>query len=132
MITRELLLGRLALGFGIVAFIASLLFAAHVFLSTPSPPSRPPDAPVRSSSPAAEPGLLVVSLFPEGRLDAVTDAAGRPVPGRFPLALPARLALPPGRYRVEVSSPRSGCRRTADVVVVSGTRSEVRETCATP
>lgn len=44
MIGRELLLGRAALLFGVVAFVASLLFAAHVFLSAPAPPAAVPAA----------------------------------------------------------------------------------------
>ncbi len=104
LLTRELLLGRVVLIFGVAALVAALAFALHVVVSAPEPEAeagglatatharetRP--APAAGTSAAA--GRLLVALVPGGVLEEVVDEAGRRVAG--PRALPASLPLPPG------------------------------------
>ncbi|MBP7677740.1 MAG: serine/threonine protein kinase [Thermoanaerobaculia bacterium] len=137
LLTRELLLGRVVLIFGIGAFVAALAFALHVVVSAPEPDAeagglaRAQDASeVRSDSATGTPapaGRLLVALVPAGVLEEVVDEAGRRVAG--PRPLPASLPLPPGAYRARLVHPESGCAMTVTFDVRPGGTTRVLESC---
>jgi len=95
-----------------------------------APAARPAarSGPARAASAPEEPrGVLEVAPFPGGELEEVRNESGRVVGARHPL--PARLTLPPGRYRLRLASRSMDCVRTLDVVVEAGRTASVRESC---
>jgi hypothetical protein len=135
LLSRELVLGRAVLLFGITAFAGALAFAVHVVVSAPAPPPAPVPAPAVAERPAAPavpsaPGRLLVALVPGGVLEELADAAGRTVAART--ALPADLALPAGRYRARLAHAESGCAMTVAFEVRPGETTRVLESCAEP
>lgn len=88
--------------------------------ATPTQEARP--APAATAN-----GVLEVSLLPSGELVEVTDAVGTPLVGRR--SLPARLELPPGRYRVRLASPALDCERSVAVTLRPGRTTAVKESC---
>ncbi len=140
LVTRELLLGRVVLMFGIAALVAALAFALHVVVSAPEPDAEAgglaPAAPAaeardaRTASATGAPaaaGRLLVALVPGGVLEEVVDEAGRRVAG--PRPLPASLPLPPGSYRARLAHPESGCALTVTFDVRPGGTTRVLESC---
>jgi serine/threonine-protein kinase len=141
LLSRELLLGRVVLLFGLASFLGALAFALHVVVSAPEPPAggigtrggpggglaRP--APAARAGPAP-PGLLLVALVPDGVLEEVRSAGGLRVAG--PERLPAQLRLPAGSYRAILSSAASGCAVTVAFEVRPGATTRVLETCVDP
>ena len=136
LLSRELLLGRVVLLFGIAAFVGALAFALHVVVSAPEPPaesglaaSGPPAAAARPERPegGGASGRLLVALVPGGVLEEVVDAAGRRVAGPEPL--PAQLDLPAGRYRARLAHSSSGCSMTVTFEVRPGATTRVLESC---
>lgn len=135
LLSRELLLGRAVLLFGIAAFVGALAFAVHVVVSAPAPPAasslqaaaarRLPPAPAPN-----EPGRLLVALVPGGVLEELVDASGRAVP--VSPELPADLALPAGRYRARLAHAASGCAMTVSFDIRPGETTRVLESCAEP
>lgn len=125
LLTRELLLGRAVLFFGIAAFVGALAFALHVVISAPEPPK--PSAPAARGPAPGAPGLLLVALVPGGLLEEVDDTAGRRVAG--PAPLPAQLTLPAGRYRARLAHAESGCAMTVTFEVRPGRTTRVLESC---
>lgn len=123
LLTRELLLGRVVLLFGLAAFVGALAFALHVVISAPEPPAVPPGGPAL----AAPPGRLLVALVPGGVLESVLDEGGAAVAEAVPL--PARLALPAGRYRARLVHAPSGCAVTVSFAVRPGGTTRVLESC---
>lgn len=135
LLSRELLLGRAVLLFGIASFVGALAFALHVVVSAPEPPrgtARPSGAVApRPATPApGVPGRLLVALVPGGVLEQLSDLSGRTVP--VPRELPADLALPAGRYRARLAHAASGCAMTVSFEVRSGETTRVLESCAEP
>lgn len=129
LLSRELLLGRVVLLFGVATFVGALAFAVHVVFSAPEAPlpgALPAEA-VPGSASAAAPGRLLVALVPGGLLEEVADAAGRRVAGPEPL--PAQLSLPSGRYRARLAHPGSGCAMTVTFDVKPGGTTRVLESC---
>lgn len=138
LLTRELLLGRAVLIFGIAALFAALAFALHVVVSAPEPASatggssstpsaRSASARAGGVAPAAAPGRLLVALVPAGVLEEVVDAAGRRVAG--PESLPAQLVLPAGRYHARLSHAATGCSMTVAFEVRARGTTRVLESC---
>jgi serine/threonine-protein kinase len=125
LLTRELLLGRVVLLFGVAALVGALAFAVHVVVSAPEPAKPAPAAtgPVG----AGPPGRLLVALVPGGVLEDVVDASGRRVAGPEPL--PAQLDLAPGRYRARLAHAASGCAMTVSFEVRPGGTTRVLESC---
>jgi serine/threonine-protein kinase len=135
LLTRELLLGRVVLIFGIAALVAALAFALHVVVSAPEPAAeaeglRPAIAGRDTGPPSAAgapAGRLLVALVPGGVLEEVVDEAGRRVAG--PRPLPASLPLPPGAYRARLAHPESGCAMTVTFDIRPGGTTRVLESC---
>lgn len=125
LLTRELLLGRAVLFFGVAAFVGALAFALHVVISAPEPAKPLPE----ETGPAASgpSGRLLVALVPDGVLDDLVDEAGQRVGGPEPL--PAQLDLPPGRYRARLVHAASGCAMTVSFDVRPGGTTRVLESC---
>lgn len=126
LLTRELVLGRVVLSFGIAALVGALAFAVHVVVSAPSPTSVAPEA-AGADGAAASPGRLLVALVPGGLLETLEDGSGRRVAGPEPL--PAQLSLPAGRYRARLAHPESGCAMTVTFDVRPGGTTRVLESC---
>jgi hypothetical protein len=133
LLTRELLLGRVVLIFGIAALAAALAFAIHVVVSAPEPPASVEGtgaaAGRAAGAPAAGagPGTLLVALVPDGIAEEILDSAGRRVAGPEPL--PAQLSLPAGSYRARLAHPPSGCAMTVSFEVREGRTTRVLESC---
>jgi len=137
LLTRELLLGRAVLIFGIAALVAALAFALHVVVSAPEPETEAgglaPATDARGARPTsaadtpAAGGRLLVALVPGGVLEEVVDEAGRRVAG--PRPLPASLPLPPGAYRARLAHPESGCAMTVTFDIRPGGTTRVLESC---
>ena len=151
-LSREVLFGRVVLAVGIVAFLGAALFAI-IFVSShpvgptpapvPSPAVRPakalapptplavptPTEPLPTAPPTAEAktGAVTLALAPQGDLEEVLDEGGRRVAGRRPL--PARLELPPGRYRVRLVGRGIDCAKSVTITVEAGRTASVRESC---
>ena len=135
LLSRELVLGRAVLIFGIAAFVGALAFAVHVVVSAPAPPaaSSLQAAAARRLPPApapTKPGRLLVALVPGGVLEELVDASGRAVP--VSPELPADLALPAGRYRARLAHAESGCAMTVSFEVRPGATTRVLESCLEP
>jgi len=127
LLSRELVLGRVVLVFGVAAFLGALAFAVHVIVSAPSPPASASAPAAAPQANAAAPGRLLVALVPGGVLEAVVDASGRTVAG--PVPLPADLALPAGPYRARLAHAESGCAMTVSFEVLPGGTTRVLESC---
>ena len=127
LLSRELLLGRVVLFFGIAAFVGALAFALHVVVSAPEPSAAARPEPPRAAPAPAGTGRLLVALVPGGVLEDVSDGAGLRVAG--PLPLPARLDLPAGPYRARLSHAESGCAMTVTFEVRPGGTTRVLESC---
>jgi hypothetical protein len=72
-------------------------------------------------------GVLEIALAPSGDLEEALDDGGRTVASR--LHLPARLELPPGRYRLRLTAPAIDCTKNVTVLLRAGKTTSVRETC---
>lgn len=130
LLSRELLLGRAVLLFGIASFVGALAFALHVVVSTPAPPPASPPASAAMAPAPTEPGRLLVALVPGGVLEELADASGRAIP--VSRDLPADLALPAGRYRARLAHAGSGCAVTVSFDVRPGETTRVLESCVEP
>ena len=133
LLSREMLLGRAVLLFGIASFVGAVAFAVHVVVSAPAPPPAPVPPAAASPPPTAvpaAPGRLLVALVPDGVLEELVDASGRPV--AVPPELPADLSLPAGRYRARLAHAESGCAMTVSFDVRPGGTTRVLESCAEP
>lgn len=137
LVTRELLLGRAVLIFGIAALVAAFAFALHVVISAPEPAAEsgglgpatgrgPGPRPTAAAAPAA-PGRLLVALVPGGVLEELVDSAGRRMAAPGPL--PASLALPAGSYRARLAHRESGCALSVTFTVRPGATTRVLESC---
>ncbi len=96
------------------ALLGAAVLAALPFVLRRAPPEPP------AAAPAVAPGLLRIDARPWAEVVRLTDAAGRdaPLPGqRF---TPLAIALPPGRWVVELSNPRSAATRRCAVEVPAG------------
>jgi len=127
LLSRELVLGRVVLVFGVAALLGALAFAVHVVVSAPSPPASAGTPAAAPLPPGGAPGRLLVALVPGGVLEAVVDASGRTVAG--PAPLPADLALPAGPYRARLVHAESGCAMTVSFEVRPGGTTRVLESC---
>ncbi len=132
LLTRELVLGRVVLSFGIAALVGALAFAVHVVVSAPSPTDVAPAAAGSGGAAVpdgdvASPGRLLVALVPGGLLETLEDGSGRRVAGPEPL--PAQLTVPAGRYRARLAHPESGCAMTVTFEVRPGATTRVLESC---
>ena len=133
LLSREMLLGRAVLLFGVASFVGAVAFAVHVVVSAPAPPPAPVPPAAASPPPTAvpaAPGRLLVALVPDGVLEELVDASGRPV--AVPPELPADLSLPAGRYRARLAHAESGCAMTVSFDVRPGGTTRVLESCAEP
>jgi serine/threonine protein kinase len=88
---------------------------------------RPTPRPLPTEHVEEARGVLEVALLPAGDLEEALDEGGRSVAPRQ--RLPARLELPPGRYRLRLVAPSVDCAKTVSVLVRAGRTASVRETC---
>lgn len=113
------LAGRLVLGAVVTLLIGLAAGAIWWIARSPETGAVPGEAPAVTAG-AGNEASVVVEAVPWGRLVAVEDADGRPVPLPPETTTPMRLHLPAGEYELTLVHPDSDEPATCSILVESG------------